>query len=464
MAAIEQSDVVVVVVPFPAQGHLNQLLHLSRLIAAYSVPIHIITTTTHSRQAKTRIHGWYPLSIDTVHFHDYPTPHFPSPPPDPTAAIKFPSQLIPSFKSAMHLRQPFVDLLSNLSPASKRVVVIYDYMMGPVVQDVSSYANAEAYMFSCCSAFASFWYLQEATGERTLDGELESIKKELPSGEDCCSTEGLQFILSTDVSYKKFTSGTILDACRVVEGKYIDLLEQEENQDHQKLWALGPFNPVAITHDASDKRHRLFDWLEKQAPNSVLYVSFGTTTSISNEQIQEIALGLQKSEQRFIWVLRDADKGDIFEGEVRKIELPKGFEESVGENGLVVVDWVPQSEILAHPSTGGFMTHCGWNSSMESLTMGVPMAAWPMHSDQPRNAMLIARVLNVGIYVRDWTQRKELVSSTVVEVVVRRLMASDEGAEMRKRAAELGDRVRRSVVEGGVTRMELDAFVAHITR
>ncbi|KAL7589976.1 zeatin O-xylosyltransferase [Lactuca sativa] len=462
MAAIKQSDIVVVIVPFPAQGHLNQLLHLSRLIAAYNIPIHVITTTSHARQAKTRIHGaWDSLSIDTIHFHDYPTPHFPSPPPDPTAAIKFPSHLIPSFKSAMHLRQPFVDLLSTISPASKRVVVIYDYLMGPVVQDVGSFPNAEAYMFSCCSAFASFWYHQEATGRPPLDGELESIKKELPSGEDCYSTDGLQFILSTDVSYKKFTSGTILDACRVIEGKYIDLLEQEENEDHQKLWALGPFNPVAITHDSTHKRHKLFDWLEKQKPNSVLYVSFGTTTSISNEQIQEIALGLEKSEQSFIWVLREADKGDIFdEGEVRKIQLPKGFE----ENGLVVADWVPQSEILAHPSTGGFMSHCGWNSSMESITMGVPMAAWPMHSDQPRNAMLITRVLKTGMYVRDWTQRKELVSSTVVEGVVRRLMASDEGEEMRKRAAELGDRVRRSVVDGGVTRMELDAFVAHVTR
>ncbi|KAL4575232.1 hypothetical protein LXL04_022074 [Taraxacum kok-saghyz] len=463
MAAVKQSDIVVVIVPFPAQGHLNQLLHLSRLIAAYNLPIHIITTSTHSRQAKARIHGWDPLSVETIHFHDYPTPHFPSPPPDPTAAIKFPSHLIPSFKSAMHLRQPFVDLISTLSPPAKRVVVIYDYLMGPVVQDVGSFPNAEAYMFSCCSAFASFWYHQEATGRPILDGELESIKKELPSGEDCYSMDGLQFILSTNVSYKNFTSGTILDACRVIEGRYIDLLEQEENQDHQKLWALGPFNPIDVTYDSSHKRHELFDWLDKQPPNSVLYVSFGTTTSISNGQIQEIALGLEKSEQRFIWVLRDADKGDIFEGEVRKIELPKGWVAEM-EKGLVVAEWVPQSEILAHPSTGGFMSHCGWNSSMESITMGVPMAAWPMHSDQPRNAMLLVRVLNVGIYVRDWTQRRELVSSMVVEEVVRRLMASDEGEEIRKRTAEVGDRVRRSVVNGGVTQMELDAFVARITR
>lgn len=101
---------------------------------------------------------------------------------------------------------------------------------------------------------------------------------------------------------------------------------------------------------------------------------------------------------------------------------------------------------------------------MESMTMGVPIAAWPMHSDQPRNAMLITKVLKVGMYVRDWTQRNELVNSTMVEDAVRRLMVSDEGEETRKRAAELGGKVRESMVDGGVTRMELDSFVKHVTR
>ncbi|KAK9064081.1 hypothetical protein SSX86_017953 [Deinandra increscens subsp. villosa] len=455
------SDVAVIMVPFPAQGHLNQLLHLSRLLSAYNLPIHVITTTTHHRQAQTRI----PLP-PTIHFHHHPTPPFPSPPPDPTAASKFPTHLIPSFQSAMHLRQPFTELLSTLSRTAKRVVVIHDYLMGPVVQDVGLmlYNNVEAYMFSCCSAFGAFWYHHEATGRPSLDGEpeLAAVRKELPSNEDCYSMDGWRFVASTDVGCEKFSSGTICDTSRVVEGKYVDLIEE---QGGKKLWALGPFNPVEImAHEFGNQRHELFDWLDKQAPNSVLYVSFGTTTSISNEQIQEIALGLEKSEQKFIWVLRDADKGDIFDNEVRKLELPEGFEERVGENGLVVMDWVPQLEILGHSSTGGFMSHCGWNSSMESMTMGVPVAAWPMHSDQPRNAMLITKVLNVGMYVRDWTQRKELVSSTVVKEVVTRLMGSKEGEEMQRRAAELGDRVRRSMMDGGVTRIELDAFVSHVSR
>ena len=104
-------------------------------------------------------------------------------------------------------------------------------------------------------------------------------------------------------------------------------------------------------------------------------------------------MGLEQSEQKFIWVSRDADKGDIFAGNVERAEaLPEGYEERVKEVGLVVRDWAPQLEILAHQSTGWFMSPCGWNSCLESITVGVPIAAWPMHSDQPKNAVLVTDI------------------------------------------------------------------------
>ena len=193
-------------------------------------------------------------------------------------------------------------------------------------------------------------------------------------------------------------------------------------------------------------------------------MSFGTTTTMEEEQIKELAIGLEKSEQKFIWVLRDADKGDVFDGEVRKAELPKGFEERVKNRGMVVRDWAPQLEILSHPSTGAFMSHCGWNSCMESITMGVPIAAWPMASDQPRNTVLIAQLLKVGIVVKKWSHRNQIVKSSSVENALKMLMASKEGDAIRKRAADLGGAVRRSLDRGGVSCMELDSFISHITR
>lgn len=113
-------------------------------------------------------------------------------------------------------------------------------------------------------------------------------------------------------------------------------------------------------------------------------MSFGTTSSLSDKEIEELAIRLEKSLQKFIWVLRDADKADVFAGEERRAQLPEGYEVRLKGRGVIVIDWAPQLEILAHPSTGCFMSHCGWNSCMESISMGVPIAAWPMHSDQPR--------------------------------------------------------------------------------
>ena len=102
------------------------------------------------------------------------------------------------------------------------------------------------------------------------------------------------------------------------------------------------------------------EWLDKEAPTSVIYVSFGTTTAMEDKQIEELAIGLEQSEQKFIWVFRDADRGDVFiNAEQRKAEFLKGFEERVKDKGLVMRDWAPQLEILSHPSTGAFMSHCG---------------------------------------------------------------------------------------------------------
>ncbi|KAL6555387.1 Zeatin O-glucosyltransferase [Orobanche gracilis] len=110
------------------------------------------------------------------------------------------------------------------------------------------------------------------------------------------------------------------------------------------------------------------------------------------------------------------------------------------------------------------MTHCGWNSCIESISMGKPIIAWPMHSDQPRNAVLMTKVLRIGVQIKDWARRDEVISSDEIENALRRLMSSDEGNEMRRRAAALGDAVEKSLMEGGVSSKEMDSFITHIAR
>ncbi|PON90352.1 UDP-glucuronosyl/UDP-glucosyltransferase [Trema orientale] len=263
----------------------------------------------------------------------------------------------------------------------------------------------------------------------------------------------------------EFKAGEIHNTYRAIEGSFLELLQHGENSGKDKMWAIGPLHQRKDVKELNDQDRRLMEWLDKQEPKSVLYVSFGTTTTFSESEIKELALGLEQSGVKFLWVLRDADRLDVVSNEKeRRTQLPDGFEERMRGTGIVVREWVPQVEILRHPSTGGFMSHCGWNSCLESISMGVPIATWPMHLDQPMNAVLITEVLKVGVPVMEWRQRDELVSSSMIGKAVQKLMASEEGDVIRSRVVEMSEAVKHSVVEGGDCRLEWDCFVSHITR
>lgn len=334
--------------------------------------------------------------------------------------------------------------------------------MSSVVQDLVLVPNAEAYTFHSVSAFTVFLHLWENLGRPFA--VQSDILKDLPSLDGCFTSDFANFI-SSQHDCMKFNSGKIYNTCKLIETPYLDLLAKEQISKNKKQWPLGPFNPVSVSQNQTPNlQHQCLKWLDKQATSSVIFVSFGTTTSLRDQQIQELALGLEKGAQNFIWVLRDADKGDVFGGEVRRAKLPKGYEERMKGKGMIVRDWAPQLEILAHPSTAGFLSHCGWNSCMESITMGVPILAWPMHSDQPRNTVLITKLLRIGLVVKNWSLRDELVVAETVGDVIKKLMTSQEGGEIRRRAEKMGGDVRMSVAGGGVSRLELDSFIVHISR
>jgi len=456
----EEKEVVAILIPFLAQGHLTPFLHLAGLIVSHNIPVHYVGTLTHIRQAKLRYHN--SISNSNIHFHGFEVPPFVSPPPNPNnyaESTSFPSHLLPSFDATYHLREPFRELLQSLSSQVKRVVVIHDSLMAYVAQDAASMPNVENYTFHTSSAFYTSLYFWEKMGKP----EGLHVPELVPSQEGCFPSQFMDFV-DAQSEFHKFSDGEIYNTSRAIEGAYIEFVESISAG--RKVWVLGPFNPLAVEKKDSDGiRHSCLEWLDKQEANSVIYVSFGTTTTLTEEQIQEIASGLEQSKHKFIWVLRDADKGDIFDGNAAKRhELPTGFEDRVEGMGLALRDWAPQLEILSHSSTGGFMTHCGWNSCLESLTMGVPIAAWPVHSDQPRNTVLMTKVLKVGLVVKDWAKRNVVVSASVVENAVRRLMETKEGDEVRDRAVKLKNAIHRSMDEGGVTATEMDSFIAYITK
>ncbi|GFP92196.1 zeatin o-glucosyltransferase [Phtheirospermum japonicum] len=452
-------------VPLPAQGHLNQLLHLSRRIAAHGIPVHYAGAATHLRQAKLRLQG--PSSTTAlIHFQEFPISPFQNPPPNPHAPTKFPSQIMPSLNASLNLRAPVSHFVKHLSAIFRRVVVIHDSLMCYVVQDMHAIPGVDCYTFRSISAFSVASWENDILSDSQIEA---NILKQIPSLDGYYPPEFGDF-LSLQVRSKNDFCAEIYNSTREIEGFCLDLMEKRRRKyGAERIWALGPFNPVHVSEKGdliNNVLHECLYWLDKQGLNkSVIFVSFGTTCSFSDEQIKEIAVGLERSEHKFIWVLREADKGDIFEGEeVRKSELPEGFEKRVRKRGIVVRDWAPQLEILGHPSTGGFVSHCGWNSCLESISMGVPIATWPQHSDQPANAVLITKVLKIGVEMKQWTRRDELLSSSRIEKVVRRLMESSEGDEIRKRAAQMGKAIKNSMMEGGNSQKEMDLFISHITR
>ncbi|XP_074317450.1 zeatin O-glucosyltransferase-like [Silene latifolia] len=362
-------------------------------------------------------------------------------------------------------------LLKELAVKYRRVKVIHDSLMASVVQDVKTISNAEVYTFHVTSAFTLFFNRWQSMADKPFQLDVEDIARRVPSNEGYNTTSDFtDFIISQTRLSLELASASINNTCRLIEDRFIDLFKNLPMNSKIRHFPLGPFNPIEkkinVIAEECNNRHRCLQWLDRQEINSVMYVSFGTLTSMTDEQIAEIAIGLDKSGQKFIWVLRFADKGDIFTHDetARQPKLLDKYHQRLKKRGLVVTEWVPQLDILAHPSIGGFMSHCGWGSCVESISMGVAIAAWPITSDQPKNAVLVTEVLGVGIVVREWEHRGTVVVSSTVENAIRKLMQTEEGKQIRKRATELGSRVRASCAKGGSSRLELDSFISHITR
>ncbi|KAK9912462.1 hypothetical protein M0R45_036324 [Rubus argutus] len=175
--------------------------------------------------------------------------------------------------------------------------------------------------------------------------------------------------------------------CNEVEGDYLEVYRKILGKPVIPTGILPPEQPGKRTKMETRSDGFMFDWLDKQKPRSVLFVGFGSECKLSKEQVHEIAYGLEISELPFLWGLRkpnsanNANEVDDF--------LPLGFVERASEKGLVCFGWVPQMEILAHPSVGGSLFHSGWGSVIETLQFGHCLVVLPFINDQPLNARLL---------------------------------------------------------------------------
>uniref|UniRef100_J3LB90 Uncharacterized protein n=1 Tax=Oryza brachyantha TaxID=4533 RepID=J3LB90_ORYBR len=175
--------------------------------------------------------------------------------------------------------------------------------------------------------------------------------------------------------------------------------------------AFPPVYPVGpLLRSSSDEpgEAACLEWLDRQPSGSVVYVSFGSAGMLSVEQTRELAAGLEMSGHRFLWVVRmpnlhgmsydfatdhrsrDGDEGPLS-------WLPGGFLERTRGRGLAVMSWTPQVRVLSHPATAAFVSHCGWNSTMESVSSGVPMIAWPLYAEQKMNATILTKAVGMAL-------------------------------------------------------------------
>ncbi|KAK7387823.1 hypothetical protein VNO78_22617 [Psophocarpus tetragonolobus] len=269
------------------------------------------------------------------------------------------------------------------------------------------------------------------------------------------------------------SNGFIINSFAELDGD--DYLRHYEKTTGHKAWHLGPASLVRTTALEKAERgeksvlsiHDCLSWLDSKPLNSVLYISFGTLCYFPDKQLYEIACAIEASGREFIWVVPEK-KGK--EDDDEKKWLPKGFEERNEKKGMIIKGWAPQVLILGHPAVGAFLTHCGWNSTVESVSAGVPMITWPIHSDQFYNEKLITRVRQIGVEVGvdEWNlsaffETQKLVPRDRIENAVRRVMDdSDEAQQIRRRAQAVGKIARQAVQEGGSSYNNLTALIDYL--
>eukprot|EP00253_Pinus_taeda_P022103 PITA_22103 len=281
--------------------------------------------------------------------------------------------------------------------------------------------------------------------------------KELPSF--CLVTDPSDFFFQNSINQAQGTlaaDGLILNTFDELEGPVLQALSL-----HFPVCAIGPLLLSQSLHckgkdGFSDElsmwkeERSCLTWLDTRKPCSVMYVCLGSLTVLSNEQLLEFAWGLASSNQSFLWVIRP----DIVHGE--SAILPEEFLEETKDRGLLV-EWAPQIKVLSHQSVGGFLTHSGWNSTLESISAGVPMICWPFFAEQQTNAKFVCEEWGIGMHLKKTVRKRELA------LLVRNFIKG-EGANgiIRRRIGQLKEIAKRAVQEKGSSHNNLDKLLSHI--
>ena len=191
------------------------------------------------------------------------------------------------------------------------------------------------------------------------------------------------------------------------------------------------------------------EWLDSKEPGSVVYVNFGSITVMTAQQLTEFAWGLANSEKTFLWIIRP----DLVVGD--SALLPPEFVTETKDRGMLA-SWCPQEQVLKHPAVGGFLTHSGWNSTIESICVGVPLICWPFFAEQQTNCHYSCIDWEIAMEIDNNVKRDE------VEKLVRELMNGEKGNEMRKAAMKWKKLAEEATSPGGSSDDNLNKLLADV--
>uniref|UniRef100_A0A0E0LD37 Glycosyltransferase n=1 Tax=Oryza punctata TaxID=4537 RepID=A0A0E0LD37_ORYPU len=461
----------VIIFPFMAKSHTLPLLHFATELSVHhkSLRVTLLTTPANLAFARSRL-------PESVHLVVLP---FPSLPPLLPAGVEstdaLPSMsLYPTFlRATALLREPFVEFMASLS-SSPPLVVVSDFFLG-FTHGVAADAGVRRVVYHGMSCFSmaickSLVVSPPAGVEHGASGGSPFHVSGMPenvtiTAEDIPSAiakvndmdDPVTRFLIDDVVLSDVRSwGILVNSFAAVDADYVAPVESFYEQG-ARAWLVGPLLPAAgdtPERDEENDPEGCLAWLDERArrPGSVVYVSFGTQANVADEQLDELAHGLVQSGHLFLWAVRSNTWSPPVDVEP--------------DQGRIVRGWVPQRSVLAHESVGVFVSHCGWNSTLESLAAGKPVLAWPMIAEQQLNARHVVDIVGTGVRVDSGGGAAAVVGRAEVQEKIRMLMdAGGEAARrMRARAAWARRAAMSAVSDGGTSRVALQRLVRELQR
>ncbi|KAK6156590.1 hypothetical protein DH2020_010838 [Rehmannia glutinosa] len=470
---MSESGAHILVFPYPAQGHMLPLLDLTHHLAIRGLTITILVTPKNLPILKPLL-STHPKSITTLVL---PFPLHPAIPAGVENTVDLPAGGFRSMMSALSdLHDPILAWFRD--HPSPPAAIISDMFLG-WTHRLACQLSIRRYVFSPIGALAysftySLWRDMPIRKNAGDDNEMVGFA-EIPNSPvypwwqispvfrsyvrgDPISEFIRDVYLCNGSSY-----GLVLNTFDGLQGAHLDYLVKDLG--HDRVWSIGPVLPPSDRVGPTERGgpssiapSEVISWLDTCRDHTVVYACFGSQAVLTNKQMEELCLGLEKSGVKFILSVKGATRGHDNKGDYGSI--PLGFEDRVVGRGLVIKGWAPQVMILQHRAVCAHLTHCGWNSTLESIVAGVPMLAWPMGADNYLNATLLVDQLDVAIRVCEG-EETVLDSDNLARFLAETM--SHKWKERRARAMALSKAALDAISEGGSSFNNLDSFAKHLS-